>query len=62
MRLTGDEMRTEIVCIPRPIARSAAPDGGPLRYRVVHTAKLWEPGERPRLERQVLEGDPGLSI
>ena len=62
VRLTGDEMRTEFVCIPRPITRSAAPDGGPLRYRVVHTAKLWEPGERPRLERQVLEGDPGLSI
>jgi hypothetical protein len=29
---------------------------------IVHTAKLWEPGERPRLERHVLEGDPGLSI
>jgi len=62
VHLTGDEMRTEFVCIPRPIARSAAPDGGPLRYRVVHTAKLWKPGERPRLERHVLEGDPGLSI
>ena len=27
-----------------------------------HTAKLWAPGERPRLVQQVLEGDPGLSI
>ena len=62
MRLTGDEMRTEFVCIPRPVARSGTPDGGPLRYRVVHTAKLWAPGERPRLEQQVVEGDPGLSI
>jgi len=62
VRLTGEAMRTEFVCIPRPIARSAAPDGGPLRYRLVHTAKLWDPGERPRLERHVLEGDPGLSI
>ncbi|HEV8113160.1 MAG TPA: alkaline phosphatase D family protein [Planctomycetota bacterium] len=62
VRLTADEMRTEFVCIPRPITRSAAPDGGPLRYRVVHTAKLWEAGERPRLARHVLEGDPGLSI
>jgi alkaline phosphatase D len=62
VRLTGDEMRTEFVCIPRPITRSASPDGGPLRYRVVHTAKLWGPGERPKLEQQVLEGDPGLSI
>jgi alkaline phosphatase D len=62
VRLTGDEMRTEFVCIPRPITRSDQPDGGPLRYRVVHAAKLWAPGERPRLTQQVLEGDPGLSI
>ena len=46
----GDEMRTEFVCIPRPITRSDRPDGGPLRYRVVHTAKLWRPGERPQLD------------
>ena len=62
VRLAGDEMRTEFVCIPRPIARSSSPDGGPLRYRVVHTAKLWGPGEQPRLTQQVLEGDPELSI
>ena len=40
VRLTSDEMRTEFVCIPRPITRSDYPDGGPLRYRVVHTASL----------------------
>jgi alkaline phosphatase D len=62
VRLSGDEMRTEFVCIPRPIERSSRPDGGPLRYRVAHTAKLWSPGERPRLTRQVIEGDPGLAI
>jgi alkaline phosphatase D len=62
VRLSGDEMRTEFVCIPRPIARSERPDGGPLRYRVVHTAKLWEPGQRPQLQQQVLEGDPGLGV
>ena len=62
VRLTGDEMRTEFVCIPRPITRSDRPDGGPLRYRVAHTAKLWSPGERPQLVQQVLEGDTGLSI
>ena len=62
VRLTGEEMRTEFVCIPRPVTRSERPDGGPLRYRVAHVAKLWKPGERPRLETQVLEGDPGLSI
>src|SRR4051812_24021990 len=62
VRLSGEEMRTEFVCIPRPIARSGTPDGGPLRYRVAHTAKLWAAGERPQLVQQVLEGDPGLSI
>jgi len=61
VRLSGDEMRTEFVCIPRPVTRSASPDGGPLRYRVVHSAKLWKAGERPRLVRKVLEGDIGLS-
>jgi alkaline phosphatase D len=62
VRLTSEEMRTEFVCIPRPVERSGTPDGGPLRYRVVHTARLWRPGEAPRLERKVVEGDPGLAI
>jgi alkaline phosphatase D len=62
VRLTGDEMRTEFVCIPRPIARSGTSDGGPLRYRVAHTAALWKAGERPRLTTAVLQGDAGLSI
>ncbi|HEX6217684.1 MAG TPA: alkaline phosphatase D family protein, partial [Sphingomicrobium sp.] len=61
VRLTAGEMRTEFVCIPRPIARSERPDGGPLRYRVVHSAKMWRAGERPVLQQQVLEGDIGLS-
>ena len=62
VRLTGGEMRTEFVCIPRPISRSASPDGGPIRYRVAHVAKLWGAGERARLEQKVLEGEVGLSI
>ena len=62
VRLSADEMRTEFVCIPRPIARSERPDGGPIRYRVVHTAALWKNGERPQLKTSVLEGDVGLSI
>jgi alkaline phosphatase D len=47
--------------MPRPVERSDRPDGGPLRYRVRHRARLWRKGERPRLEQQVLEGDPELS-
>ncbi len=62
VRLSPEEMRTEFVCIPRPITRSDRADGGPLRYRVVHTASLWKSGERPKLKTTVLEGDVGLSI
>jgi alkaline phosphatase D len=59
--LSADAMRTDFVCIPRPITRSEKPDGGPLRYRVSHTAALWKSGERPQLRTSVLEGDIGLS-
>ena len=62
VRLTPTEMRTEFVCIPRPVTRSDRPDGGPLRYRVSHTAALWKSGQRPHLKTTVLEGDVGLSI
>ena len=62
VRLSADQMRTEFVCIPRPIARSERADGGPIRYRVSHTAALWKSGERPQLKTAVLEGDAGLSI
>ena len=62
VRLSGDTMDTEFVCIPRPIVRSERADGGPLRYRVLHRAKLWKPGEAPKLEQRVIEGDVGLSI
>lgn len=55
-------IQTEFVCIVRPIARATTPDGGPLRYRVSHQAKLWKPGARPKLEQRVIEGDPKLSI
>ena len=51
----------EFVCIPRPLERSATPDGGPLRYRVSHRVALWRKGETPRLERAASEGDLGLS-
>jgi alkaline phosphatase D len=62
VRLSADEMRSEFVCIPRPITRSEKPDLGPLRYRTLHPAALWESGERPQLKTSVLEGDVGLSI
>jgi alkaline phosphatase D len=62
VRLSAEQMRTEFVCIPRPITRSERPDGGPIRYRVVHTAALWKSGKRPQLKTSVLEGEVGLAI
>jgi alkaline phosphatase D len=62
LRVAGDAVECEFVCIPRPLERSPAEDGGPLRYRVTHRVPLWSRGERPRLERHVMEGDPGLAL
>jgi alkaline phosphatase D len=62
VRASADRLDTEFVCIPRPLERSPTEDGGPLRYRVVHSARLWARGERPVLEQRVVEGDARLSI
>jgi alkaline phosphatase D len=58
----AETLGTEFVCIPRPIVRAQTPDGGPLRYRVTHTAERWRPGERPKLIQRVVDGDPGLAV
>jgi alkaline phosphatase D len=58
----ADWIEVEFVCIPRPIERNSAPDGGPLRYRVMHRAQRWRPGSVPQLEQRVLEGNPALSV
>jgi alkaline phosphatase D len=62
LRVAGDAVECEFVCIPRPLERSPGADGGPLRYRVAHRVALWRKGERPRLERRIFEGDPGLAL
>ena len=61
VRVAGDAVECEFVCIPRPLERSEGADGGPLRYRVSHRAAMWRPNEAPRLERRLQEGDLGLS-
>jgi alkaline phosphatase D len=58
---TGEWIEVEFVCIPRPIERSSAEDGGPLLYRVAHRARRWRQREVPRLEQRVLDGNPVLS-
>ncbi len=62
VRADGEAFETEFVCIERPLERNDAPDGGALRYRVVHRAPLWRKGETPALTQRVTEGDPKLSI
>ena len=62
LQLSADSAQCEFVCIPRPLERSPTPDGGPLRYRVRHSVARWQPGQRPMLTQQVIEGDPGLSV
>jgi alkaline phosphatase D len=62
VRVTSDALEAEFVCIPRPIERSDRADGGPLLYRSRHRARLWRKGETPRLETQIVEGNPKFSI
>jgi alkaline phosphatase D len=62
VRVSSDSLETEFVCIPRPIERSDRPDGGPLAYRVRYRARLWKKDEPPKLEGEVLEGNPKFSL
>ena len=62
VRASADELETEFVCIPRPMERNAAADGGPLVYRAVHRVRLWQAGERPELRQEIVEGDAGLAV
>jgi alkaline phosphatase D len=50
-------LEAELVCIPRPIERAFAADGGPLRYRVRYRSPLWKAGDSPRLERTTIQGE-----
>jgi alkaline phosphatase D len=61
VRVTSQAFEADFVCIPRPLERTERADGGPLRYRVRHRARIWRRGEQPRLEQHVIEGDPELS-
>jgi alkaline phosphatase D len=61
VRAALNRMDVEFVCIPRPLTDNALPDGGPVRYRVVHSAQLWKPGDTPKLSCTHVEGDPELS-
>jgi alkaline phosphatase D len=55
-------IETEFVCVPRPLERSDRPDGGALSYRVKFRTGLWKNGEVPKMQMQILEGDPKFSV
>lgn len=59
---SSEFIETEFVCIPRPVERSGRPDGGALSYRVRFRTPAWNPGETPKLEMNILEGDPKFSV
>jgi alkaline phosphatase D len=62
VRATGQELGTVFVCIPRPLERSDCEDGGLVRYRVKFRAPLWKKDGRPKLDMEVVEGDPKFSV
>lgn len=62
VRVTSSTFETEFVCIPRPVERSQQPDGGPLLYRARHRANLWRKDEHPKLNQQIVQGDPRFSV
>jgi len=62
VRATGRAIETEFVCIPRPLEASGSDDGGPLSYRVRFRALAWGKGKPPKLDMQVVEGDPKFSM
>lgn len=59
---SANELSTEFVGIPRPLEKNNQPDGGPLTYRVLHRTRLWKAGETPKLEQEILEGNPKYCI
>jgi alkaline phosphatase D len=62
VRTSAHAIESEFVCIPRPLERSERQDGGPLLYRVRGHASLWTKEQAPKLEMQVVEGDPRFSL
>ena len=61
VHVTGTELTTEFVCIPRPLTRATTPDGGPLLYRARTRVPLWQAGQAPRMIQEVVEGSAPFS-
>ncbi len=59
---TATHLKTEFVCIPRPLERSGTADGGSVLYRALFSTPLWKGGDLPKMSAQATEGDPRFSI
>jgi alkaline phosphatase D len=62
VQATPTKLETEFVCIPRPVVRHEQPDGGPMLYRVRHSADLWRKDERPKLKQEIVDGNASFSV
>jgi len=62
VRATSSALETEFVCIPRPLERSGAEDGGPILYRVKFLTRSWKVGESPQMATEVTQGNPRFSF
>lgn len=62
VRASAGELETEFVCIPRPLERFDAPDGGPILYRAIHRVRSWRRGERPEMRPEIIEGNAQYSV
>lgn len=60
VRATAEALDVEFVCVPPPLERAAADDGGPILYRVAHHVPRWGAGETPELVRRDIAGTPPL--
>jgi alkaline phosphatase D len=62
VRAGSAAFETEFVCIPRPLERSNSANGGPLNYRVRTRSPLWAKGDAPKLDVEIVEGNPRFSV
>jgi alkaline phosphatase D len=62
VRASATTLETVFVCIQPPAEPSSMDDGGPVRYRVRFRANIWQSGQAPKLEQEVIEGAAPFSV
>jgi alkaline phosphatase D len=62
VRASNREFETEFVCIPRPLERSRDANGGAVLYRARFRTPSWKRGESPKINNEIVEGNPRFSV